>query len=87
MKKKAKIGKLKKKVILKKKSEKKTKKKVRKKRKRKSTVDYCCNPQCFWVWGNSDFPTPFSYTSYMTLAMSRVNFFFIYKKYQEKAKI
>jgi hypothetical protein len=78
---------LKKKVILKKKSEKKTKKKKKLgKKERKSTVDYCCNPQCFWVWGNSDFPTPFSYTSYMTRAMSRVNFF-IYKKYQEKAKI
>jgi hypothetical protein len=62
LKKKAKIGKLKKKVILKKKSEKKTKKKKKLgKKERKSTVDYCCNPQCFWVWGNSDFPTPFSY--------------------------
>ena len=24
-------------------------------------MDYCCNPQCIWVWGNNDFPTPFSY--------------------------
>jgi len=24
-------------------------------------VNYCCNPQCIWVWGNSDFPTPFSF--------------------------
>jgi len=24
-------------------------------------VDYCYNPQCFWVWRNSDFLTPFSY--------------------------
>ena len=40
----------------------------------KSTVDYCCNPQCFWVWGNSDFPTPFSY-------MYNVAVFFLnYKK-------
>jgi len=42
--------------------EKKTKKrgKVSKKKKKKAlwiTVD----PQCFWVWRNSDFPTPFSY--------------------------
>ena len=36
------------------------KKKVKKK-KEECTVDYCCNPQCIWVWGNSDFPTPFSY--------------------------
>jgi len=27
----------------------------------KSIVDYYCNPQCFWLWGNNDFPTPFSY--------------------------
>ena len=42
--------------------EKKTKKrgKVSKKKKKKArwiTVD----PQCVWVWRNSDFPTPFSY--------------------------
>ena len=42
--------------------EKKTKKrgKVSKKKKKKAlwiTVD----PQCFWVWRNSDFPTPLSY--------------------------
>jgi len=24
-------------------------------------VDYCCNPQCIWVRGNNDFPTPFSF--------------------------
>jgi len=24
-------------------------------------VDYCCNPQCIRVWGNNDFPTPFSF--------------------------
>jgi hypothetical protein len=24
-------------------------------------VDYCCNPQCIWVWGSSDFLTPFSF--------------------------
>ena len=58
MKKKEKIGKLKKKVILKKKTKKRGK--VSKKKKKKAlwiTVD----PQCFWVWRNSDFPTPFSY--------------------------
>jgi len=35
-----------------KKTEKKNKKKeklAKKKRKEESTVDYCCNPQCFWV--------------------------------------
>ena len=56
--KKRKIGKLKKKVILKKKTKKRGK--VSKKKKKKAlwiTVD----PQCFWVWRNSDFPTPFSY--------------------------
>ena len=54
MKKKEKIGKLKnksnfeKKIILKKKEKKRKKGKVSKKKKRgKSTVDYCCNPQCF----------------------------------------
>jgi len=25
------------------------------------TMNYCCNPCCIWVWGNSGFPTPFSY--------------------------
>jgi len=30
-----------------------------KKKKEESIVDYCCNPQWFWVWGNSDSPTPF----------------------------
>ena len=46
-----------------KKTEKKEKKgKVsKKKKKEESTVDYCCNPQCFGVWENSDFRTPFSY--------------------------
>jgi hypothetical protein len=38
---------------------KKMKKKVEKKM--ECTVDYCCNPHCIWVWGNSGFPTPFSY--------------------------
>jgi hypothetical protein len=40
----------------------KMQKKKRKKKERNAlhTVDYCCNPQCIWVWGNSDFPTPFS---------------------------
>ena len=52
MKKKEKIRKLKKKG--------KKKEKVSKK-KEESIVDYYCNPQCFWVWRNSDFPTPFSY--------------------------
>jgi len=37
----------------------KMKKLAKKKRKEESIVDYCCNPQCFWVWGNSDSPTPF----------------------------
>jgi hypothetical protein len=50
---------------LKKKKKKRKKKekreKLAKKKEEESTVDYCCNPQCFWVWGNSDFPTPFSY--------------------------
>jgi predicted histidine transporter YuiF (NhaC family) len=31
-----------------------------KKKREECTVDYCYNPQCIWVWGNSDFPTPFS---------------------------
>jgi hypothetical protein len=48
--------KVEKKVILKKKME-----KLGKKKEEESIVDYCCNPQCFWVWGNNDFPTPFSY--------------------------
>jgi succinate dehydrogenase/fumarate reductase-like Fe-S protein len=39
----------------------KCKKKKVKKKEEECTVDYCCNPQCIWVWGNSDFPTPFSY--------------------------
>ena len=31
-------------------------------KKKKCTVDYYyCNLQCIWVWGNGDFPTPFSY--------------------------
>ena len=48
MKKKEKIGKLKKKVILKKKYlKKKGKKKSQPKKKEKNTVDYYCNPQCF----------------------------------------
>jgi len=59
---KEKIGKLKKKSNFEKQNLKKKRGKVRGKKERgKSTVDYCCNPQCFWVWGNSDFPTPFSY--------------------------
>ena len=37
----------------------KEKEKVKKKEE-ECTVDYCCNPQCIQVWGNSDFPTPFS---------------------------
>jgi hypothetical protein len=66
MKKKEKIGKLKnksnleKKNILKKKEKKQKKRKkgkVNQKKRGKSIVDYCCNPQCFWLWGNSDFPT------------------------------
>ena len=49
MKKKEKIGKLKKKVILKKKKKKKEKREKleKKKREEESIVDYCCNPQCF----------------------------------------
>ena len=31
-----------------------------KKIKYECTVDYCCNPQWFWVCGNNNFPTPFS---------------------------
>jgi hypothetical protein len=31
------------------------------KKKVECTVDYCCNPCYVWVWGNSGFPTPFSY--------------------------
>ena len=50
MKKKEKIGKLKKKVILKKKKRKKKEKK-RKVRRKKKTIDYCCILPCF-VWGN-----------------------------------
>jgi len=34
-------------------------KKSKKGKEKKCTVDYCCNPQWFWVWGNSDFPAPF----------------------------
>jgi len=26
-------------------------KNAKKKKKEKCTVDYCCNPQWFWVWG------------------------------------
>jgi hypothetical protein len=40
--------------------EKYKRKRKSKKKKEECTVDYCCNPQCIWVWGNSDFPTPFS---------------------------
>ena len=50
MKKKEKIGKLKKKVILKKKKQKK-KKKREKLEEKKKTIDYCCILPCF-VWGN-----------------------------------
>jgi hypothetical protein len=35
-------------------------KKIKRKKKKEYTVDYCCNPQCIWVWVNSKFPTPFS---------------------------
>jgi hypothetical protein len=41
--------------------ENKMQKKKVKKKEEECTVDYCCNPQCIWEWGNSDFPTPFSY--------------------------
>jgi len=51
MKKKKKIGKLKKKSNFEKKT-KKMEKLVKKKKKVESTVDYCCNPQCF-VWGGT----------------------------------
>ena len=75
MKKKRKRGKLgkKRKVILEKKinEKKKIKKKVgkkkekmqkkEKKKREECTVDYCCNSQCIWVSGNSDFLTPFSF--------------------------
>jgi len=45
------------------KKNKKIQKKRRKNEKEKEEciVDYCCNPQCIWVWGNNDFSTPFSY--------------------------
>jgi hypothetical protein len=63
MKKKEKIGKLKKKNFKKKRKKKekreKLAKKTKKKNKEESTVDYCCNPQCFVCGGNSDSPTPF----------------------------
>ena len=36
--------------------EKKRKNRKVSKKKKESTVDYYCNPQCFWVWGNSDSP-------------------------------
>jgi hypothetical protein len=66
MKKKRKNKKVEKKSNFEKKIEKKKKKtkrkrkkgKVSKKKKEESTVDYCCNPQCF-VWGKSDFPISF----------------------------
>jgi succinate dehydrogenase/fumarate reductase-like Fe-S protein len=41
--------------------EKKSEKKRKSEKKEESIVDYCCNPQCIWVWGNNDFPTPFSF--------------------------
>jgi Icc-related predicted phosphoesterase len=34
-------------------------KKKMQEKKKECTADYCCNPQCIWVWGNNDFPTPF----------------------------
>ena len=57
------IGKLKNKSKFEKKRKKRKKKKDSKKKEKKkeSTVDYCCNPQCFWMWRNSDSPTPFRY--------------------------
>jgi succinate dehydrogenase/fumarate reductase-like Fe-S protein len=66
-----------------KKRRKKTKKKMKNKleknekiqkkseKKKECTVDLCCNPQCIWVWGNNDFPTPFSYTRWHARALPR----------------
>jgi len=52
MKKKEKIGKLKKKFEKKNlKKKKKKRKKLTKKKEEKNTVDYCCNPQCFVCGG------------------------------------
>jgi hypothetical protein len=31
------------------------------KKKKKKALWITVDPQCFWVWRNSDFPTPFSY--------------------------
>jgi hypothetical protein len=28
--------------------------KTKEKEKEECNVNYCCNPQCIWVWGNSD---------------------------------
>ena len=47
------------------------KRKSKKKKKEKCIVDYCCIPQCIWVWGNSNFPTPFSYM-YNTHTQERI---------------
>jgi hypothetical protein len=52
MKKKEKIGKLKKKFEKKNlKKKKKKRKKLTKKKEEKNTMDYCCNPQCFVCGG------------------------------------
>ena len=78
MKKKEKIGKLKKKIEKKKKKKEKREKLAKKKIGRRITVDYCCNPQ--WnVWGGTVIPPHhLEYcTSYMTCAMPRVNGFYI----------
>jgi hypothetical protein len=36
------------------------KKKEKVKKIEECTLYYCCNPQCIWMQGNNDFPTPFS---------------------------
>jgi hypothetical protein len=41
-------------------------------------VDYYCNPQCIWVWGNSDFPTPFSFM-YNCLGIFKLNYIFLFE--------
>jgi hypothetical protein len=60
-----------------KKKGKKTKKKkekreklAKKRRREESIVDYCCNPQCFCVWGNSNSPTPFRICCNIILLLS-----------------
>jgi succinate dehydrogenase/fumarate reductase-like Fe-S protein len=42
----------------KKKNAKMQKEKRKSEKKEECIMDYCCNPQCICVWGNSDFPTP-----------------------------